>query len=290
MKAILKKIQNLLSLLIIIAWTTVWLYPGAWHLMHVNSRIHDWCRLVGYSEQKSLPLTDLWHRFNYPDHNAIIKGRPERITWSNLAPPQIDSKDSYGYNMLAYAAALNDTEMLGSLLIKGADPNLPSANHSTPLLFCAKNKNAKAADILLQFSAKADTADSKGETPLHYAAIHELSVIILKAKADETNFDCLDKKMFSPLDWAVSKNKLKSIIELTLAGAEPVTRHYKVPPMISAYLALCRKLEDPAKAASILAESDPDSDFQKLNSRYNLPAELPVDTRKTPIKRQGETQ
>jgi hypothetical protein len=62
-----------------------------------------------------------------------------------------------------------------------------------------------------------------------------------------------------------------------MAGASPQTSAPNASPLINAYLSLCKKFDDPVKAARILAEKNSNEIIQKLNSRYNLPAELPVD-------------
>jgi ankyrin repeat protein len=275
MKSLFKMIKKLLSLLILAGWTALWLYPGYWHIVNVNSNAWQWGKMIGSTDEKFLPFTDLFHRLQYPNHNATWKNKPERISWNNLA--KIDMPDGYGYTMLGYASALNNPELVGSFLIKGANPDAPCKDLVTPLLFAARNNHQKNSELLMKFKAQPDIADIKGETALHYAARHGISVIILEANSSTTSFDCTDKKGRTPIDWAIAKNNLPAVIELAMAGASPQTSAPNASPLINAYLSLCKKFDDPVKAARILAEKNSNEIIQKLNSRYNLPAELPVD-------------
>lgn len=277
MKSLFKQIKRLLGLVVLVAWTGVWLYPACWHITNINGNGWKWGKMVGSADEKFLPFTDLIHRLQYPNHNAAWKDRPERIPWKNLS--QIDSPDGYGYTMLGYAAALNNEEMVGNFLSLGANPDAPSKNRTTPLLFAAKNNNHKISQLLMKFKAQPDIADAFNETALHYAARNKISVIIMEANSSTTVFNCTDQNGRTPLDWAIAKNNLPTVIELVIAGASPETREKNASPLIMAYLSLSKKLDDPSKAASILAEKDSTGVFQKLNSRYNLPAELPVDMR-----------
>ncbi|MFZ5951337.1 MAG: ankyrin repeat domain-containing protein [Candidatus Rifleibacteriota bacterium] len=236
-----------------------------------------WESLIGGTNDKGMPLTDLVHRVLDAKHNAIIKGRKERIAWNGISSETLNLTDMYGYTMLAYAAVTDDEELTGLLLAKGASPDIKMTRNQTAILIAARKKAKKAIKILMQARAKTDIADNKGETALHYAAREDLSDIILNSDPASTNFEIKDKKELTPLDWAAKKNRLKSVVELVIAGASPSCNLKKVPTVIDAYLILCRKLEDPAQAARIMAERDPGSLYDKLRDTYSLPPEMPID-------------
>ncbi|MEW6710024.1 MAG: ankyrin repeat domain-containing protein [Candidatus Riflebacteria bacterium] len=243
----------------------------------MSRRIRAWESLIGAANDKGMPITDLFHRVLNSKHNAIIKGKSERIDWNGVSSETLNLADMYGYTMLAYASVTDDEELTGFLLSKGASPDIKMTRNQTALLIAARKKAKKAIKVLMQAKAKTDIADDKGETALHHAAREDLSDIILNSDPASTNFEIKDKRGFTPLDWAAKKNRLKSVIELVIAGASPHCNLKKAPTVIDGYLILCRKLEDPAQAARIMAERDPGSLYDKLRNTYSLPPEMPID-------------
>ncbi|MBI1322717.1 hypothetical protein GC170_05980 [bacterium] len=71
---------------------------------------------------------------------------------------------------LLIATFRRDTAMLEYLLEKGADPNLGDAYKIAPLSWAVLNNHAAAVKPLVAKGARIDDVDSKGMTPLLYAA------------------------------------------------------------------------------------------------------------------------
>ncbi|GEM_PF-6591851 len=223
----------MIYLVVLTPWTAVCLYPGLWHVLQsdeTSRRMRAWEGLIGTAYDKGMPIKDLVHRVRNSNHNAIIKGKSDRIDWNGVSSETINLADMYGYTMLAYAAVTDDEELTGFLLSKGASPDIKMTRNQTALLIAARKKAKKAIKVLMQAKVKTDTADDKSETALHHAAREDLSDSNLK----------------------------------------------KVPAVIDGCMILCRKPEDPAKAARIMAERDPVSLYDKLRNICSLPAEMPI--------------
>lgn len=287
----MKKIAGYLFMsLFLAAWTMFFLYPAAWHILNCNTNIYNWARLIGSDGNFILPFFDILHRFQYPNHNAIIKAKGDKLKFSTIPTAELNELDNLGYTMLAYASYFNDHAATRKLLENKADCNVICSEGTTAILLAAKRLRREIARIMMQYKPRVDLPDADGATALHYAARYEIPVIINQAASDTTNFDSVDKDGFTPLDWAVKWNKIHSVIELTVAGARPETKVKKNSALFEAYLTLCRKLKDSRKAALLFAEENKNGIFGKLRHRYNLPPELPIDMRGQPQNPQGESQ
>ncbi|MDN5277995.1 MAG: hypothetical protein PWR01_1960 [Clostridiales bacterium] len=274
------KLKKFLTFLILIPWTAIWIYPAAWYLVQSDTtqrRIATWETYVAGRGSKMMPAIDLYHWFFFPDHNAVIKGKIHKIAWNDLNEANIDQLDSFGFSCLGYAAIYDESEIAANLLQKKATVDLTMTDGNSALLLTAKHQSTKTCKLLLEAGARADLQNIRGETPLHHAALNKFETLISSADVKTTNFDVTDKRGYTPLDWAISKNRLNEILALAIAGAKPVANIKVKSPMIETYLALCQKSGDPVKSAMLIAERDKASPFQKLKHRWNYPAELPVD-------------
>ena len=99
-----------------------------------------------------------------------------------------------------------DIEAVEAALKKGAKPNLPY-NHQgwTPFLrACRAFYEPEAIKLFLDYAAKVDSKNTKGETPLHIMAQHRSSDDCLELLiAEGANVDAQDNDGWTPLMHAV---------------------------------------------------------------------------------------
>ena len=67
----------------------------------------------------------------------------------------------------------NRADIVRRLLEQGADPNICSNDHSTPLHHASSDGSLEAARLLLSYGAKVDEKDGRGRTPFQLAASEE---------------------------------------------------------------------------------------------------------------------
>ena len=104
-------------------------------------------------------------------------------------PDLINSFSEDGFTPLGLASYFGKEDVARYLLLKGADPNVPSQNgyHVYPLNSTVAANNSDITKILLEAGAEVNVAQSSGLTPLHSAAYHgniEILILLLEAGAD----------------------------------------------------------------------------------------------------------
>lgn len=106
-------------------------------------------------------------------------------------PDLINSFSDDGFTPLGLASYFGKEDVARYLLLKGADPNIPSRNgyNVYPLNSTVAANNSDITKILLEAGAEVNVAQSSGVTPLHSAAHHgniEILILLLEAGADTT--------------------------------------------------------------------------------------------------------
>ncbi|ATA90521.1 hypothetical protein CGC58_01345 [Capnocytophaga stomatis] len=91
-----------------------------------------------------------------------IKGMEQEIKQKNINLNALDPEK--GYTLLMYATIIEDMKAMRRLLELGADPNIISADYSTPLKYAAALDNYKMLDLLFEF--KAHPNPKIGRSPL----------------------------------------------------------------------------------------------------------------------------
>ncbi len=104
-------------------------------------------------------------------------------------PDLINSFSEDGFTPLGLASYFGKEDVARYLLLKGADPIVPSQNgyHVYPLNSTVAANNSDITKILLEAGAEVNVAQSSGLTPLHSAAYHgniEILILLLEAGAD----------------------------------------------------------------------------------------------------------
>jgi ankyrin repeat protein len=127
-------------------------------------------------------------------------------------------RDSLGYTLLHWAAAVDDDGAVRMLLDAGADPNARDIRGQTPLHVAAMSQ-IRSGDVLIKTllarGAHADSSDARGVTPLQLARSVEradLAQALLAAGATE-------------IAKAADVPQVKDVPDTRVASAVPTPRH-----------------------------------------------------------------
>ena len=113
--------------------------------------------------------------------NAVISKNPKALEEVLLHKPDLNIK-SNGKTPLIMAAALDDIAAVGSLLKKGADPNIKD--------------------------------DDDKMTALMFAAINDNAIMIIELVTSNARLDMKDKDGWFALDWAISGKSQKAVTSI----------------------------------------------------------------------------
>jgi ankyrin repeat protein len=90
-----------------------------------------------------------------------------------LSTSAINQQDSKGRTPLAWASARGDEELVKTLLVLGADPNISCATGNSPLLRSVRTSSPRCIGLLLAHGADVLYKSTLGFTALHYAAYYK---------------------------------------------------------------------------------------------------------------------
>ncbi len=108
-----------------------------------------------------------------------------------------------------------ETDWVGYLLKKGADPNIGDAKGDTPLMIAARIGYDEAANWMIQLGAKVDTPNRRGETALIIAVQQRqprMVELLLKAGANPDKAD--HSAGYSARDYAKRDTRNPGILKL----------------------------------------------------------------------------
>jgi len=131
----------------------------------------------------------------------------------------INEVDEDGLTSLMVATIANDSVMVETLLLAGADPNTSTPQGVTVLHFAAYHNRDRFCPLILAAGAKPNVLDYRGQTPLHVAC-QVGSTNIISQLADAGAFVNLrDRKGNPPLIIACGNRHLGALEELLEKGA-----------------------------------------------------------------------
>ncbi len=134
-----------------------------------------------------------------------------------------DTTDGSGWTSLAIASSLKDNSglpIIELLLIKDADPKLPTNSGVTPLHLAVSKNNLEVCRTLLKHGASARVKDKRGQEALHRAAAAG-NVPIVKLLLDHKSpVNGTDMDGMTALHHAISEGNGDVAVELLKAGAE----------------------------------------------------------------------
>ncbi len=145
------------------------------------------------------------------DPDAVLKTRlPGRMAQGAITVPP-------GATPFYRAARSADVAVMKLLLAKGADPNRPSDDHTTPLLAAATGQGARFAGgeerpepefveairLCLEHGGDVNAANDRGDTPMHAAAQRGADQIVQFLADHGAKLDVKNKSGRTPLDLAL---------------------------------------------------------------------------------------
>jgi ankyrin repeat protein len=117
---------------------------------------------------------------------AAVAGNLEVLDLVLALSPQLDLCDTHGATALFYSAA-GRTEVVGRLIQRGADINLPDQTGKSPLMVAVLMNHPDTVGLLLAAGADVNHRDHGGATALFYAAeagLFEMAEQLVKGGAD----------------------------------------------------------------------------------------------------------
>jgi len=130
-------------------------------------------------------------------------------------PILLNARDDVGETPLIITIARRDSDWVGFLLAKGADPNASARNGDTPLIAAARIGYLDAVEELIARGAKVDGANRKSETPL-IIAVQQRQVPVVRVLLDRgADPDKKDSAAgYSARDYAKRDNRARDILRL----------------------------------------------------------------------------
>jgi ankyrin repeat protein len=150
------------------------------------------------------------------DGDAFTLGQ---LLQEGVAP---DAADKEGFPATAYAIHGGRSDLLESLLLRGADPNYFREGGTSVLGQSVRSENIACVRVLLRHGANPN-GTGKGDAPLHTAIWHgytDIVTLLLEAGADVEGWN---DQYDAPLPQAVSLGRVDIARQLLLRGANPNT-------------------------------------------------------------------
>jgi ankyrin repeat protein len=178
-----------------------------------------WVRKPGLGDNDPAPpgsgkMTSLEFVRKLKEHGADLNSRMTKKVNAGLT-----RLNTLGATAFAMAARTGDAEMMRALAALGADPLIPNADNSTPLMIAAglgtrspgedagsEAEVVEAIKVALDLGNNIDAVDNNGETAMHGAAYKNLpgAVLILAERgADIKVWHRKNKFGWTPLDIAM---------------------------------------------------------------------------------------
>jgi hypothetical protein len=262
-------------------WLTVWtvfcIFPAAWNIYTEDSvyrRYKVWRLSSAMIGNVTLPYYDVYHKARFPLHNAVIRDNTAKLVRIAQDKHNPDQLDNFAMTALAYAARSGLKDAAKHLLDNGANPDIKTFQNMTPLLLALSNNRKELAMLLLDSGADTGITDMHGASPAHLAAENDFDNVLAKIAELGGSLDSKDAKGLVPLDYAIRKAKMKSVVQLAASGAE--CRFSQTPGNDSISIFLQKWQESGNKKFSLAIAAEYESRNNRSNYDSNIPAELPV--------------
>jgi ankyrin repeat protein len=137
------------------------------------------------------------------------------------AGARVNTADEYGETPLTLACANGNGSVVRKLLDAGADANASRWGGETALMLAARSGSVEAVKQLLLKGARADAMESrKGQNALMWAAAEGHSDVVEVLLQHGANASAASKGGFTPLVFAAQKGDVKSVLSLIAAHAD----------------------------------------------------------------------
>ncbi|NLF97957.1 MAG: ankyrin repeat domain-containing protein [Candidatus Riflebacteria bacterium] len=284
-------LTSIFGLAFVIFWALVCIYPAFWHVMTDDPcyRRYGIWRVSSFTVGAvSVAFYDLYHRYLYPVHNAVIRSRADLLRQMTKSQLKSDQKDGFDMTALAYAARYGLKSELEILLANGASPDLITWNDMTATMHALDKGHYKIALYLVENGADASIANLNGKSAIHLAAQMNQDQIIAKVAenpANLTKLDVPDIKGLTPLDYAINKNSFRAIMQLAASGAECQFSTTPKTDEISVFLSNWQKSGEKPFTMSVSAESE--GGYYSTVISDKIPAELPENVKPETFRNRG---
>ncbi|MEJ7692520.1 ankyrin repeat domain-containing protein [Daejeonella sp.] len=146
--------------------------------------------LCCYYKQPDLSEIILKHIDNITFFEAAALGKKDLVENAlNENPDLVNDFSDDGFTPLGLASYFGNEDVARLLLLKGAEPNIPSKNgyHVYPIHSAVASNYDMIAKMLLEAGANVNVVQMSGATPLHSAAHNgniDLLIVLLEAGAE----------------------------------------------------------------------------------------------------------
>jgi len=146
--------------------------------------------LTCYYKKPELSAVILQHVKDITIFEACAVGKFDAVAHLLYLDPQaVNEFSEDGFTPLGLSAYFGHEDITRYLILKGAEPNIPSNNgfNVFPLHSAVASDHTMVAKMLLEAGAKVNVAQQSGATPLHSAAQNgniELLIVLLEAGAE----------------------------------------------------------------------------------------------------------
>jgi ankyrin repeat protein len=167
---------------------------------------------------------------------AVEWGLLEMVQFILANGGAVNAKTRHGYSALHMATEPDGLPVLRVLVKSGADINATAENDTTVLQAAIQNRNSEAVAYLLELGADPEARTYRGMTVVSDAVMaedEEILRLLLKRGVSLSVTD--DSKGYTPLHYAAASGNRKIVEMLLAAGADPSTRtkHRELPEDIA---------------------------------------------------------
>ncbi|MCD8553180.1 ankyrin repeat domain-containing protein [Seleniivibrio sp.] len=160
-----------------------------------------------------------------PMMQAVMKGDEKKLMeLMNSDSSGINKQDLLGFTALNLAVYMGKEQAVKTLLIGGANPNIPDVNGMTPTAHASRQERLNLAKLLLERGANPNKPNNEGQTPLMIAAHYgheDLAELLLHNNA---NVNVKDKLGRTALIEASANGYTKIVLSLLSLGADKTAR------------------------------------------------------------------